>query len=491
MAKKIFLSYSRKDKTFAEKVAIDLEKLGYDVWWDLTDIDGGDRWAKEIQEGIMHSQILAIIVSPNSIASEWVEKEFVFASKQGLKIVPLLYEHCELPIWLLNLQYIDLIGGNYNLNFQQVLEAFEKYGRRAGDAKVLPPKLGQRLSRVSPYWYLLLIIVLLILLVGVLLNPLQFSPFTPPTPTATLTRTPTATLTATKTPTVTSTASLTPSPTRKATQTPTAKTASLSQTPTLSPTPSETPTPDEPAALIVDSSGAEMLLVDAGTFLMGSDTADSDERPAHMVKLEDFYMDKYEVTNAEYRACVDSLNCSLPKNTVFYISPAYRSHPVVFVSWDMAAEYCAWRDARLPTEAEWEKAARGADSYIYPWGNVFDGNALNFCDVECTYSWADRSYRDRYTMTAPVGTYAKGVSVYGIYDMAGNVAEWVSDWYAKDYYANARLLNPLGPDEGIYRVLRGGSWYNAKLDVRTFTRSHLRPDVAYNYTGFRCAADVP
>jgi serine/threonine-protein kinase len=234
-----------------------------------------------------------------------------------------------------------------------------------------------------------------------------------------------------------------------------------------------------------------MLLVEEGTFLMGSDTADSDERPAHIVMLDNFYIDKHEVTNAEYKVCVDSLHCSLPKNTVFYVSPVYRSHPVVFVSWEMAAEYCNWRDARLPTEAEWEKAARGDDNYLYPWGNTFDGHALNFCDVECTYSWADKNYRDRYTMTAPVGIYPDGVSTYGLYDMAGNVAEWVGDWYAKDYYSRSPLANPTGPEEGIYRVLRGGSWYNAKLDVRTFTRSHLRPDVAYNYTGFRCASDPP
>ena len=116
MAKNIFLSYSRKDKAFARKLAKDLENAGHVVWWDLTHIDGGDRWAREIEEGINQSEILAVIVSPNSINSEWVEKEFIFASKRGMKIVPLLYEHCELPIWLLNLQYVDIVGMNYAKN---------------------------------------------------------------------------------------------------------------------------------------------------------------------------------------------------------------------------------------------------------------------------------------------------------------------------------------------------------------------------------------
>ncbi len=488
MAKKIFLSYSRKDKDFAEKIATNLEKNGYVVWWDLTDIEGGDRWAKEIQEGITKSQIMAIIVSPNSIASEWVEKEFIFASKKGLKIVPLLYEHCELPIWLLNLQYIDLIGVNYGHNFKQVLEALEKYGRRAGDLKVDSPKLVKRITHASPYW-LLMIITLLIILVGALLNPFAPAPLPTPTPSNTTTQTPT------ETHTLTPTNTNTPFPTNtdRATASPTdagEETAIPSQTESPSPTPSETPTQEELASVIRDNSGAEMLLVDKGTFLMGNNKSDADEAPVHILMMDDFYIDKYEVTNADYTNCVDSQNCTLPKNTTFYLSALYSNHPVVFVSWEMANDYCAWRDARLPTEAEWEKAARGTNHFTYPWGNTFDGNALNFCDAECTNSWANKSYRDRYTMTAPIGLYPDGMSAYNVFDMAGNATEWVADWYAADYYLNSPNANPTGPESGVYRVLRGGSWFDRNLDVRTFTRAHLRPNVAYNYTGFRCARDA-
>ena len=148
MAKKIFLSYSRKDKAFVKKIAKDLNEAGYDVWWDLTDIEGGDRWARKIQEGINQSEILAVVVSPNSIASEWVEKEFAFASRRKMKIVPLLYEECELPIWLLNLQYIDIIGANYARNFHEILDTFERYGRRTGDVKPLPVNVRKKIGNI-------------------------------------------------------------------------------------------------------------------------------------------------------------------------------------------------------------------------------------------------------------------------------------------------------------------------------------------------------
>ncbi len=491
MAKKIFLSYSHKNKDFAEKVANDLEKVGHEVWWDITDIEGGDRWAKEIQEGITQSEIFVIIVSPDAIISEWVEKEFIFASNKNMKIIPLLYEECELPVWLLNLQYIDLREDSYDTNFQQVLSSVENYGRRAGDAKAKPPKFIKRVSKISPYWLLLLIATLLAILVAFLLNPTSGPPIAPTTPTntatinSTKTNTPISTATDTKTAipsTETETETLTP--TNDATET-----LSLSQTPTRTPVPSETPTFVGLASVKIDESGAEMLLVEAGTFLMGKDTSESDEKPAHIVNLSDYYIDKYEVTNADYKICVDALECSLPKTTTFYVSPTYRNHPVVFVSWENATEFCEWRDARLPTEAEWEKAARGTDAYNYPWGNDFDGHALNFCDLDCAYSWANKSARDYYTTTAPVGLFPDGISVYSLFDMAGNASEWVADWYAEDYYLNSPTLNPLGPENGTYRVLRGGSWYDQKYDLRTFKRNQLRPNIAYSYIGFRCAVD--
>lgn len=230
-----------------------------------------------------------------------------------------------------------------------------------------------------------------------------------------------------------------------------------------------------------------MVLVPAGSFTMGSEAGEPDERPIHVIGLDDYYIDKYEVTNAQYSKCVNALVCDLPNPTRLYTSTRLANHPLVFVSWDMAETFCEWRGARLPTEAEWEKAARGTGLLSYPWGNKFDGNLLNFCDINCTRTGANRSYNDHHDDTAPVGTYEGGKSPYGVYDMAGNVLEWVADWYARDYYANSPNMDPLGPDSGTYRVLRGGSWINNMDNVRTYVRAFLSPTAAYNYVGFRCA----
>ncbi len=493
MAKKIFISYSHKNKKFAKKVAQDLEKTGHDVWWDITDIEGGDRWAKEIQEGITRSEVFLIIVSPASIISEWVEKEFIFASNRNMKIVPLLYEECELPVWLLNLQYVDLREGSYDMNFQQVLNSVANYGRRAGDAKAEPRKIVRRVKKFSRYSIVLAVAVFLGVLVLILLNPFVLA--SAPAPTLTPSNTATQFFTKTSEPRVVASTNTTVPPTEEKMET-LAPTDAVDETPVVAETSTHTPAPSEIPTFIgldpaiTDAAGAEMLLVESGTFLMGKDASEVDEKPAHIVSLDDYYIDKYEVTNADYKACVDELGCALPKTTTFYVSSRYRNHPVTFVSWENANSFCEWREARLPTEAEWEKAARGTDAYSYPWGNDFNDESLNFCDVECEYSWADKSARDYYTTTAPVGLFSGGASIYGVLDMAGNTAEWVADWYAEDYYENSPIVNPLGPETGLRRVLRGGSWYDRKYDVRTFKRDELRPNVAYNYTGFRCAANA-
>ena len=218
--KKIFLSYSRLDLIFVEQLAQDLLDAGYDVWYDLSKIEGGDRWSQEIEDGINQSHIFAIVVTPNSMASEWVEKEYHFASRRGMKIVPLVRELCELPIWLLNIQYIDVVGGNYTRNFHQVLESFENYGRRATDIKPLPISLNKRFTKYAPY---LVSVLVLIFLLAALFIP--SSPLYVIAPTATNTPSPTPTATKTNTPTPT----LTPSPTATLTQTPTV-------TPSLTPT---------------------------------------------------------------------------------------------------------------------------------------------------------------------------------------------------------------------------------------------------------------
>ena len=232
----------------------------------------------------------------------------------------------------------------------------------------------------------------------------------------------------------------------------------------------------------IDSFGVPMRLVPAGEFAMGSEGGDTDERPVHTVDLDTYYIDKYEVTNAFYKACVDAGVCQSPQNTSsftlydLYGNPDYDNYPVMFMSWNMAKTYCEWRGAQLPTEAQWEKAARGTDGRTYPWGE----------EIDQTFAHYDQSAG----IPAAVGSYERGKSPYGVYDMAGNVWEWVGDWYSQTFYANSPTSNPSGPGSGQTRVLRGGTWYYGKERVRTFSRDSYNPIEVLDSFGFRCAKDA-
>ena len=181
------------------------------------------------------------------------------------------------------------------------------------------------------------------------------------------------------------------------------------------------------------------------------------------------------MTNALYKACVIASACYEPNDISNYASSQYADHPVVFVDWDMAKTYCEWRSAKLPTEAQWEKAARGTDEPTYPWGEEIDCSKANY--LGCSGS------------TSSVMTYQSGISPYGVYDMAGNVWEWVVDWYSETYYETSATENPTGPDSGTLRVLRSGAWNLGALVVRTSLRNAQPPSVFDNDIGFRCAMD--
>ena len=238
-------------------------------------------------------------------------------------------------------------------------------------------------------------------------------------------------------------------------------------TPTEAPrVPTDTPTPSAPPG---------MVYVPAGEFIMGSDEGDSDEQPLHTVYLDAFYADKTEVTNAQYRKCVEAGGCDTPVKTTYYDNADYTQHPVVYVSWNDADAYCRWAGKRLPTEAEWEKAARGADGRTYPWGEGID------CD--------HAQYSECGGGTMPVGSKPKGASPYGALDMVGNVWEWVADWYDSNYYIQSPERNPPGPDSGEGRVLRGGSWHSNQRFTYCAYRVCNVPRHSYFYVGFRCARD--
>jgi formylglycine-generating enzyme required for sulfatase activity len=246
-----------------------------------------------------------------------------------------------------------------------------------------------------------------------------------------------------------------------------------------------------------------MMLVPAGEFLMGGTDADpkaaADEKPAHTVHLDAFWIDRTEVTNARYvqflnalgehisacwaRDCVetqveDEDSHILLQGGRYTVESGFEDHPVTEVTWYGAQAFCMWVGARLPTEAEWEKAARGVDGRFYPWGDESPD-----CDKA--------QYGDCGGATVPAGSRPKGASPYGALDMSGNVWEWVADWYDPAYYDASPAQNPQGPDLGERKVFRGGSWGYLPTFLRTSDRARNRPTYAGFNVGFRCAAMTP
>jgi formylglycine-generating enzyme required for sulfatase activity len=292
------------------------------------------------------------------------------------------------------------------------------------------------------------------------------------------------------------------------------------------PLPAETRIPTE----ITDEAGVVMVLVPAGSFTMGypytlwaeaeclflkvdgecNGAWFTNETPDHVVYLDSFYIDQYEVSNAAYQDCVASSRCQPPESTKsathssYYGNPAYDNYPVINVTWEMARNYCSWRGARLPTEAEWEQAARGPAGFQYPWGDSFEGQYANFCDANCPYDpivdfpprYPNPNFEDGFGDVAPVDAYPDGVSAYQIYNLAGNVREWVWDWYDYEFYSRSPENNPTGPSQskpilgGPVRSVRGGSWSDQGYILRATNRDSMPPDSYRNDLGFRCASTL-
>jgi len=307
--------------------------------------------------------------------------------------------------------------------------------------------------------------------------------------------------------------------------TPVAGTARPTTNPSLATATQALPTPDKPGATIVwEKDLMPMVYVPAGNFLLGAAESDmmarEDEKPQLVVYLDAFWIDQTEVTVAQFqdfvndteyqtdaeRACCKELyaqtggmvlvpsvvfgrkaNWKLPEGTG--APSALPRRPVVQVSWNDAEAYCRWAGRRLPTEAEWDKAARGTQGLIYPWGNVFNEDRTNFCDKNCGGNWRNVGYDDTAARTSNVGLFSKGVSPYGAFDMSGNVWEWVNDFYDFRGYYRFPTANPPGL-AGTDHVTRGGSWADSIDRVRATARDSDPPDGRNNVTGFRCATSA-
>lgn len=258
---------------------------------------------------------------------------------------------------------------------------------------------------------------------------------------------------------------------------------------TNSPRPTQTPMPATPApgigsTMVSDRDDMTLRYVPAGNFTMGSESVFPEEQPVHSVYLDAFWMDRTDITNKMYALCVNAGACSAPGGTSsfahssYYGNSEFDNYPVIHVDWTMANTYCKWAGRQLPTEAQWEKAARGTDGNVYPWGNNVPSNDL-------------LNYNGVVGDTTEVGKYPKGASPYGVLDMAGNVWQWVADWYSDTYYASSPAYNPLGPDSGQDRMLRGGAWYNSGYNIRSAHRYWFHPSYTYYGVGFRCSRTAP
>lgn len=224
-----------------------------------------------------------------------------------------------------------------------------------------------------------------------------------------------------------------------------------------------------------------VVTIPEGVFRMGANGTDAleDEKPQHEVWIDRFEIDRDEVTTGHYAEFLAWTKLPSPWQWESVDLAQHGDRPVIGVSWFDAVAYCEWRGKRLPTEAEWEKAARGVDGRLFPWGNQSPRQESANFGLGARFSYSQ--------VLAPVERYDEGRSPYGLYQMAGNAGEWVADWYGANYYETSSRRNPSGPDGGIFRVVRGGSWSDLPKYLLTYGRFKLPPETRNSYTGFRCA----
>ena len=478
MAHDVFISYSSKDKLVADGICVNLEAAGVRCWIAPRDIAPGEDWPTAIANAIPQCRVMVLVFSANSNASEDVGRELILAARNKLVIIPFKIENIEpepgKDYYLARTHWLDAMNPPTQEQIRALLICVKALlpARETPPARYVQPPTPPRNDQPTagnepqqpaglrpapkgrPKWLRYLWIPASFLRLGLIswaVLPFVRQSF----PGLTL-----AQVTAAETATATG---LTPIPT-----------ASFTPAAGIGPT---------RVSAIEDM---KLIYVPEGNFSMGSE-AFINEQPVHTVNLDAFWIYQTEVTNGIYALCVQAGKCTPPienrsdTRSEYYDDAQYANYPVIFVNWNQARAYCSWANARLPTEAEWEKAARGTDARTYPWGNDaptcslvnFDGGSGCVAD------------------TSAVGSYPSGASPYGALDMAGNVWEWVNDWYSETYYSQSSSSNPQGPSLGDFRVLRGGSWFNIEDDVRTSSRIMYNPSDSYLTIGFRCTSSAP
>lgn len=513
--KTVFISYRRIDVYTALAVYQELHSEGYDVFFDYRSIHSGN-FEQIIVKNIKARAHFILILTPNSLdrckdPKDWLRREIELAIDEKRNIVPLFFQGFKfetvvdkLPGKLRELskfnglevypgyfkEALDRLCNGYLdtpveavvhpvlpeeeediQEKQQIIEndlKDNKIKEQVDQAKVRSKNIEEQKSSTA-------VIVALIGFLGIVIAGFLSSPWVKDF-IATPTTTP----------------SITVSMTVETSKEIPAKV--FTSTVVISPTVA-TSIPE----LSIGKDGMQLILIPTGEFLMGSEGNESDERPVHTVYLDDFLIDQTEVTNTMYALCVEAGICEPPRKNeshtqnssidgFYYGNPDFANNPVIYVSWMDARRYCSWVGRRLPTEAEWEKAASWNDSQqtkrLYPWG----GNK-----IDCSYA---NYYGDDDKLcigdTTPVGSYPKGGSFYGVFDMAGNVWEWVADRYDPEYYSLDVIDNPIGPKGGVNVVRRGGSFLTGRANgIRSSDRGFNTPDFASKSIGFRCVMDLP
>lgn len=378
-----------------------------------------------------------------------------------------------------------------------------------------PQKTSAR-SSATPLRIISIGAVFLVILLGLFLLT-RFIPSNEPEAESIATSAAPLVIVITNTPDLTTTATATDRPTSTVRPQATSVTAptpvsTAPPTTTSRPLPSATTPPEStvieiPAGSFTMGASADLGYAECQNLLRGETCQRSwftDEEPVHTVYLNRFFIDQYEVTNAQFAAFLnvtgnqreggvpwldttDEHTLIRDLSSGFAAASGYENHPVIQVTWHGARSYCEWQGGRLPTEAEWEKAARGPlDERLYPWGDAYESQKANLCDSQCQETWRNPNFNDGYSRTAPVGSYPTGDSYYGVHDMAGNVFEWTADWYSPDYYATSPDANPPGASTGELRITRGGSWYRNGRSIRLSYRYGFAEVDSADDVGFRC-----
>jgi formylglycine-generating enzyme required for sulfatase activity len=513
--KTVFISYRRNDVSWALAVYENLTNNGFDVFFDYESIESGD-FEQIILANIKARAHFLIILTPTALdrcnePGDWLRREIEIAISERRNIVPLLfndfdfaapsvaekltgelgklkrYNGLEVPAGYfseamerLREKYLDITLDSVLHPIPVEVQKEVKKQQEAADQAILRgesslseiTEAGKKWIQNFNFTHLVMGGVILLAVSTIFLAIYYF------------TNNPLAALM----PTATSAPSVTPfvSPTIGSTDAP-------PDTPVIPASPA--PVPVVGSVLISDVDGMEMVYVPAGEFQMGSETGEPDERPVHTVSLDAYWIDRTEVTNAMYTRCVEDGTCHPPSSSssstrdLYFGNPEFENYPVLYVSWEAANAYCAWAGRRLPAESEWEKAAgwdeENRTQRIYPWGNTaFDGTRANFCDRNCQQAQKNPEYDDGYADTAPVGSYPAGASFYGALDMAGNVWEWVADFYDAYPGGDANASENFGQ---TYLVVRGSSWFFPGQVLRAANRAPNQPDEANSAIGFRCA----